>query len=724
MRGAMRRTVSILALIAFTGLAGLCLPAAAQTLDTSGLPRIAGAKESFASPAVTIYISPTSVAQTAEAARKTLTEAGWQIYTAPHTQQSVSPDMAIMSFKKGPLGLNVFIRQAPAQGNATSVSYTGVPLPNDLPFPNDARATKFDPHRPLLMCLTAASVEETLAFYRKALGAAGWALWSARTGGRQPAGGSNGEMTDKGVYAYYQRDDNKALVLTLQRDGGVTRIDLKGVPMQVLAAAHQAEINRNKPPAVAKPAAPAAARQATKAPDEIDHMIKQAQQMAHQSIADALSGKPPQQQKQMAAAPDEMPALRADDSVPIPLPETAAEIDYQGDDAKVEFDSRSSVPALAAFYRTEMKKRGWQEQRSVINRANMVVLNFSKSKDRLSLTIMKFGDHAKVSGTGSALVAQTTKAPQDSSQAGAQAAAGDMPRLPMPAGAKDVTYDRDNGTLEFVSTSSVKALTDFYQAEMKQQGWKETTPPVVRPRIAMLRYTKGDDGVSLMVNVLGDTTSVNATGSYLKSAAAKNAPPSAEDLKVEESGGLPMPKAHDSTESEKTGMRRALRAELPLKLSTTLDFYRSELGRRQWKEQQGAVVADDRAVIAYASPEGPAVLRLGRSAGRTTVLLEVKNPTEAARAGLLPKSGQAKLVFGNMLKTSAVVTIGKQKVKIGAGVGEKAPDGPKLDLAPGKYKLVLQVSGKPAQSEDVEVKGDETWGVIVAPGGLLPLQVY
>lgn len=56
--------------------------------------------------------------------------------------------------------------------------------------------------------------------------------------------------------------------------------------------------------------------------------------------------------------------------------------------------------------------------------------------------------------------------------------------------------------------------------------------------------------------------------------------------------------------------------------------------------------------------------------------------------------GRGKLVFGNMLISNAVITIGKKKIKIGADVGDKEPDGPKLDLAPSKYKLVLQVAGK------------------------------
>jgi hypothetical protein len=210
----------------------------------------------------------------------------------------------------------------------------------------------------------------------------------------------------------------------------------------------------------------------------------------------------------------------------------------------------------------------------------------------------------------------------------------------------------------------------------------------------------------------------------LKSAAAKSAPPSADDLKVEEVAGLPVPKARESAESEKSPMRSSLKAELRLALAVVLDFYRRELGKRQWKENNGAVVGDDHARFAFASPDGPATLKLGRRAGRTTVDLAVKKPSEAARLGLLPKSGQAKVVVGNMLKAPAVVTINERDIKIGPETGDREPNGPRLDLPPGKYKVRLRVRGKPAQTEDVELAADETWGLIIAPGGLLPLHVY
>ncbi len=734
MSGGLRRSLSIISFVCLAALAGAFDPpgAAAQSgaspaFDTSRLPRVSGAKQLYASPVTTVFTTQTSVAQTAEATRKLLTAAGWQAYTAPFTAYAKNPNSSTTSFKKGSLGLSVFIGVAPAQGNATSVQYGPVPMPVDLPFPKDGTAIEYDPHRPLLKCFTAAPLDKTLAYYREALGKSGWSLWSVKLGAKQPPDSGPGELTKNGAYAFYVQDGKQPLKLTLRHEKDKLRVDIEPYRMKLLELAHQKMVDADRrakglPVASAQPA-PAAPKKPSAGDKEFDAMMKMAEQQVRKAIADAM--KPAQPATPAPAGSDEIPHLRADSAVPMPLPDTAAEIKYKADRATIDFISQSSVSGLAAFYRAEMKKRGWSEHRSVINRSNMVVLDFSKSKDKLSLTIMKMGNHANVSGRGTVLAAAPQpKAPAVAQQAAPAAASGKGPPLPMPPGAQGVDYDSKNGRLYFNSSSSVKAMTEFYRAEMKRLGWKESAPAFGNRLISMLHYAKGDNGLELTINASGDTTNVEASGSFLKSATAKTAPPSADDLKVEESGGLPVPKAHQSAESEKSPMRRALRAEVGLPLATTLDFYRRELGKRQWKENKGAVVGADHAELAFASPDGPAVLKLGRRAGHTTVDLAVKDPARAAKMGLLPKPGQAKVMFGNTLTSSAVITVNKKKIKIGAGVGAKEPNGPSLDLPPGKYKIQLSVAGKPAQSEDVELAADETWGLIIGPGGLLPLHVY
>ena len=531
--------------------------------------------------------------------------------------------------------------------------------------------------------------------YREALGKLGWSLWSARLGDKQPQSGGPGELTNNGAYAYYVQDGKRPLILTLSHEKEKLRVEIKPSDERAEARASRTSSQPKDAPRVSVAAveperkAPPQRRPAPRQPSAVDNQIAAAINSVEQTLRQELAnvGKPAPVAPPAAAGSSEMPRLRADNTVPIPLPETATEIDYQAGDGKIDFDSQSSVSALAAFYRAEMKKRGWREHRSVINRSNMVVLDFSKSKDKLNLTIMTFGNHAKVSGRGSVLIAQAPKEPAATQQAAAEKPSAKGPPLPLPADATEVTYDKENGRLEFRSATGVKALTDFYKAEMKRLGWKESAPAFGNHLISMLHYAKDDDGLELTINASGDTTNVDASGSFLKSAAAKTARPSADDLKVEESAGLPVPKAHELAEGEKSPMRRALKASVRLTLATTLDFYRRELGKRQWQENKGAVIAGDHALLAFASPEGPAVLKLGRKAGHTTVDLAVKNPAQAAKMGLMPKPGQAKVMIGNMLKVPASITINKKTIKVGPEVGAKKPNGPSLDLPPGKYKV-------------------------------------
>ena len=111
--------------------------------------------------------------------------------------------------------------------------------------------------------------------------------------------------------------------------------------------------------------------------------------------------------------------------------------------------------------------------------------------------------------------------------------------------------------------------------------------------------------------------------------------------------------------------RRELEASIPAELNTVLAFYRSELGNRGWKESADrAVVKPDQVQLAFTSSDGPAMLKLGRSNGETSVSLAQKYPAAATKAEIMPKPGQAKLVFGNMGNSEAALTINKQTIKI------------------------------------------------------------
>ena len=112
---------------------------------------------------------------------------------------------------------------------------------------------------------------------------------------------------------------------------------------------------------------------------------------------------------------------------PVPMPDTAEDVEFDGADGRLEFNSSSSIKAVTDFYRSAMKQQGWDEGSSVINNANMVVLNFSKARKSVSFTIMRMGNKTNVSAEGSGL---TAAAGTPSGPAAAKA--------PAPASAEDL----------------------------------------------------------------------------------------------------------------------------------------------------------------------------------------------------------------------------------------------------------------------------------------------
>jgi hypothetical protein len=78
----------------------------------------------------------------------------------------------------------------------------------------------------------------------------------------------------------------------------------------------------------------------------------------------------------------------------------------------------------------------------------------------------------------------------------------------------------------------------------------------------------------------------------------------------------------------------------------------------------------------------------------------------------------------HILDKEAVITIAGKTIKVPAGAGSKGPDGPTLDVAPGKYPYKLKGAGSAGSNDPVEVGADEIWGLMIGPGGVLPLQMY
>lgn len=588
----------------------LVVPAFAQTtFDTGTLPRGAGTREIFASPATTIFLTSSNVSRSAEVVRIVLGEQGWQAYEPRAAAQATSDRMQIASFKRGPQALSVFISIAPAQGNATSVQYTAVALKYDLPFPKDATEIVFDPDRPMLSLTTAGPLDQSLKFFRTELGKLGWQRWSSADG--VLTGGPDGEMTERGAYSYYKHDSGQPMILLLQSNGdGRLKVDFKPVPASMLTA----EAPKFEPKPEPKPEPQSAKAERSLVDDAIDAAIREA---ASGAIAQAMAGitRPAPKPARVAQA-EEILRARSDAKDVIAIPEKAGEIDVDPTDGRLEFEIETSVKAVAAFYRDTLKGQGWKEKPSVINRPNMSMLQFSKGGKDISMTIMQMGSTVNFTASGTGLI---------------------------------------------------------------------------------------DDAAA--------------------AAAIANAP--VEELVAEMNNGLPVPTKRSSSAMEKTPLRKQLTATVDSTLKSVLAFYRRELSGMGWKEESaGAVERPEQVMLAFASPDGPAQLKLDARGTRTDVSLSLRSQSgAAANRDMIPATGRSKLLFGNLNETDASVTINKKTVKIAAGVGAKGPGGPSMELPPGKYSFSYRIGHKAAQSDQVEIKAGETWGLMIGPGGVLSVQI-
>jgi hypothetical protein len=443
----------------------------------------------------------------------------------------------------------------------------------------------------------------------------------------------------------------------------------------------------------------------------------------------------------------------------------------------------AELPATLAFYRRELASRNWTEEtKGAVVTPDSVTLNFSSAEQTATLTLGRKYDLTVVSlatQVKEAALAARAKAKKEAddkfmsdaaamakqviaadearrvaqaanlSDAPLRALADSATPVPLPENAENVEFDGADGRLGFDSSSSVKAIAAFYRSSLKSQGWKERPSVINQANMVVMDFSKGGKAFSLTAMQMGPKVKVSADGAGLvmanpkmaakadgSGASASNEPAKAADevLEAEPDSPLPVPSKR-TMRSIGTGkmpgsdapFRRELEASVPATLNSVLVFYRDELGKRGWQETaEGAIVKPDQVQLAFTSPDGPATLKLSRSKDETSINLAQKYPAAAAKAEMVPKPGQSKLLFGNIGKSDATVSINKQTIKIAAGAGgPQSPRPPMIDLPPGKYQYALKIAGGPARNNQIEIGAGDTWGVMIGPGGdVLPLQMY
>jgi hypothetical protein len=684
-------------------------------VDVRTLPRLEGAVENTAQtePHSLSYGVPTALAITIPATKNLLAANGWVPYLRPMEETGAS-----LVFRKARQGLYVSFTQGLGRPDQSAVYYTANRLTADVPFPADATNIMFDERRPYLGCISAATVDANLNFFRRELAASGWSPLSDADIAAHWPNAKIGEKIETGVRAYYGQDNHDGgppqppIMLSLQRRGdGNTAVEIKVAPF---------------------------------------------------------------------ALPQTLEVIRDTDDLPEPnhTPSFGSSGSRDSVHRKSEGVTVAEIPVVLAFYRRELAARSWKEVASgTVITDSEATLNFFSPEQTATLRLGHKYDLttislvAQVKESALAARAKAKKEADDSFMADAETTANQMMAadnvrraaqaanlsdaplraaadgkapVPLPENAENVEFNGDEGKLEFDSSSSVKALATFYRETMKSLGWKQQPSVIDKSSMVVMEFSKGGKKLSFTAMQMGPKVNVTADGSGLVMANAKPDAASKQaagtpatkaepqDLEAEPDSALPVPKQHSMSSlgvgklpGTETAIRRELNASIPADLNSVLAFYRAELGKRGWREAaERAVVKSDQAQLAFVSPDGPATLKLGRSNDETSVVLAQKIPAAAAKGDVMPKPGQARLMFVNMGDGEAALTINKQTIKIAPGAGGPQAKGPTLDLPPGKYRYSVKVAGRPAGSNEIEIAADDTWGLMVAPGGeVMPLQV-
>jgi len=205
----------------------------AALVDVQHLPRLDGAKEiaERSSSDRLVYSVSGSLANTVAAVKMRLGADGWKPYVAPlENVHSTS-----VTFKNGRQGLSVHftiqVGKNERTSEVTTVYYSPTRLNFALAIPSDATDIVFDENRPYLNLLTAGTVDATLEFFRKELGAMGWSPLSAAVAAAHWPNAKLDEKIANGTIAYFIRGTQRPIVLTLQRgDGGKTNAEIKVPP--------------------------------------------------------------------------------------------------------------------------------------------------------------------------------------------------------------------------------------------------------------------------------------------------------------------------------------------------------------------------------------------------------------------------------------------------------------------------------------------------------------
>jgi hypothetical protein len=317
----------------------------------------------------------------------------------------------------------------------------------------------------------------------------------------------------------------------------------------------------------------------------------------------------------------------------------------------------------------------------------------------------------------------------------------DAATLTLPSSAREISRDPQTMTIRFKTSAAPSEQVDYFRDAFRKLGWgqtAETETTVNRQVRVKLNIFK--DGLSVLVAISQDqttktsVTTISGTGlrfgpssspAQTRNASA-NTTNTGERLEVQEVNGLPIPTDNTGHVDDASPYRRRLEARAHGQLDSIVAFYRRELPSRGWRETAGAIIDRDRAALSFASTGSELNATISRDGNLIKIVLLIRRPDLANKAGVLAGTGRARLMIGNQSNVDAVITIGGRAHELARGKGAQDPSQAlMLDLAPGKSQIVIRLPGRADRPFMLPMSVGETWGMMILDSGkTIPIQIY
>lgn len=186
---------------------------------------------------------------------------------------------------------------------------------------------------------------------------------------------------------------------------------------------------------------------------------------------------------------------------------------------------------------------------------------------------------------------------------------------------------------------------------------------------------------------------------------------------------FPFPSEVGSKSIERSPFRTSADVKIQSSVNASIDFFTTELEKNGWKKSNVETPVNR---FAYENGDRSIRIRLLPADDETQATIVVRDAKAAKTEGMLPPAGKVLLVFGNAGESDVEISVEGKKHSLKAGQGAKDPKSAlRIEVAPGKHKVEWkQKNDGKTSTEEVDVEGDTTWGLIYAEFGPLVLQMY